>query len=466
MRKPPKCCHGYIDCRGKPRWYLRRPGFKQVPLAGLPWSPEFMAAYEGAMTGQKIEPGKSKIKPGSVSDLIVIYYQTAAFTRLSDATRQTYRGILERFRGDYGEHPVARLEVHHITAILDKKAATPAAANNLRRMLRSIMKLAKKRKMIEVNPMTEVEPIRYKVKGFKDWPDAEIKLFTDHYAAGTRERLAFELLLCAGPRRSDVIRLGPQHDSGGRLVYRQKKTGAEIDIPLLPQLEAAIAAIPSLSEQKFFLETQFGEAFTETGFYNWFTDKARKAGVPKGRSPHGLRKACCRRLAEAGCSPHEIMSVSGHETLKEVERYTKAANRAQLANSAMAALQTAQNEALNLAKCGSELANRPGIVSQSAIQVPVSKQEKGSGWRRGRDSNPRDGYPPTRVPGVRLQPLGHLSDAPRKKAHALLASGLAEGELCAFNHSATSPLRRRRRCARAHYSERRYGRKPDAFART
>ena len=32
------------------------------------------------------------------------------------------------------------------------------------------------------------------------------------------------------------------------------------------------------------------------------------------------------------------------------------------------------------------------------------------GWRRGRDSNPRDGVPPTRVPGVRLQPLGHLSN--------------------------------------------------------
>ncbi len=33
-------------------------------------------------------------------------------------------------------------------AILYKKAATPAAANNLRRMPRAIMKLAKQRKMI------------------------------------------------------------------------------------------------------------------------------------------------------------------------------------------------------------------------------------------------------------------------------------------------------------------------------
>ena len=30
-------------------------------------------------------------------------------------------------------------------------------------------------------------------------------------------------------------------------------------------------------------------------------------------------------------------------------------------------------------------------------------------WRTGRDSNPRDGLPPTHFPGARLRPLGHLS---------------------------------------------------------
>ena len=34
-------------------------------------------------------------------------------------------------------------------------------------------------------------------------------------------------------------------------------------------------------------------------------------------------------------------------------------------------------------------------------------------WRRDRDSNPGDGFPPTRVPGVRLRPLGHLSGTAR-----------------------------------------------------
>jgi integrase len=171
-------------------------------------------------------------------------------------------------------------------------------------------------------------------------------------------------MLCAAPRRSDVVRLGPQNILAGRLIYRRKKTGAEINVPLLPQLEAAISAMPTFAKQDFFLQTHFGAGFTETGFYNWFTERTREAGIPKGHSPHGLRKACCRRLAEAGCSPHEVMSVSGHVTLREVERYTKAANRARLADSAMAALQTAQ-KGVEGAKSVSESANMTWAVSQN-----------------------------------------------------------------------------------------------------
>ena len=41
-------------------------------------------------------------------------------------------------------------------------------------------------------------------------------------------------------------------------------------------------------------------------------------------------------------------------------------------------------------------------------RVPRAERRAG-GWRRERDSNPRDGFPPTHFPGVRLRPLGHLS---------------------------------------------------------
>ena len=59
------------------------------------------------------------------------------------------------------------------------------------------------------------------------------------------------------------------------------------------------------------------------------------AGLPKRCSAHGLRKASCRRFAEAGCSGNEIMAISGHSTMKELVRYTKAADQSRLARNAM-----------------------------------------------------------------------------------------------------------------------------------
>src|SRR2546421_274853 len=40
------------------------------------------------------------------------------------------------------------------------------------------------------------------------------------------------------------------------------------------------------------------------------------------------------------------------------------------------------------------------------------RQKKQESWRREWDSNPRYGFPYTRFPSVRLQPLGHLSHQP------------------------------------------------------
>ena len=42
-----------------------------------------------------------------------------------------------------------------------------------------------------------------------------------------------------------------------------------------------------------------------------------------------------RRLAEAGCTAHEIAAITGHASLKEIEHYTKAVDQQKLAASAM-----------------------------------------------------------------------------------------------------------------------------------
>lgn len=143
---------------------------------------------------------------------------------------------------------------------------------------------------------------------------------------GTKPRLAFALLLYMACRREDATRLGPQHIRGGRFRCVQKNEYREpiaVDVPVFPDLTDAIAALPS--SHLTFLVTDDGKPFSTADFGNRFRGWCDQAG---------LRKATAARLAERGCTPHEIMAVTGHQTLEEVERYTREAQRAGLAHSA------------------------------------------------------------------------------------------------------------------------------------
>ena len=159
---------------------------------------------------------------------------------------------------------------------------------------------------------------------------------SSHHPIGSRARLALALLLYTAQRRSDVVRMGRQHVRDGVVHVRQLKTGAALAIPLHPALVAVIEATPN--EHLTFLTTSFGKPFTTPGFGNWFREQGNAAGLPRCCASHGLRKAACRRLAEAGCSANVIAAVSGHRTLSEVSRYTKAADQERMARDAMSTL--------------------------------------------------------------------------------------------------------------------------------
>src|SRR5262249_8965815 len=137
-------------------------------------------------------------------------------------------------------------------------------------------------------------------------------------------------------RRGDVIRMGRQHIRDGVLTITQQKTGVPVVVPVHPELRAAIDA--SAGTNLTFLVTERGRPFPGHSFTAWFRKHCDDAGLPKRCVVHGLRKAAARRLAEAGCTVHEIAAITGHTTLKEVERYTKAFDRERLARAAMGRL--------------------------------------------------------------------------------------------------------------------------------
>jgi integrase len=276
---------------------------------------------------------------------VQIYYASDEWTALAPQSQRTYRHILEHFREEHGERPVALLERDHVKAMVSAKAATPAAANKFRKLLSVLMQVAVDKGWRKDNPVAGVKGIRIKSEGFKTWSEDHIAQYEVKHEVDTKARLALALLLYTGQRRGDVIRMGRQHIRDGVLTIRQQKTGMEVAIPIHPKLQECLAAAPR--NHLTFLVTEYGQPFTPAGFTNWFRDRCAFAGLPTGLSPHGLRKAMCRRLAEAGCTPHAIMAISGHKSLAEVTRYTEAASRLRLARDAMRTITVAERRTRN-----------------------------------------------------------------------------------------------------------------------
>lgn len=343
--KKPKYVHVYNDRHGKPRIYVRQPGRPQIALPGPLYSEAFWIAYHKAKEGVPNDPpqvGTSRTKAGTIGALISDYYASSLFTALEASTQATYRGQLERFREEHGDKPVARIEPRHIDIILGKEAAkSPSAASNLRKRLATLMQCAVKWKYRTDNPMLYVDRIKYKTAGIRTWTDDDVAKFRAHWKDDTPQRIAFEILLYTGLRRSDAVRVGRQHVQNDHIVISTKKSGetVQLQIPVHPDFRAFLDTIKH--GHLNFIVTGRGAARTEQGFTNWIIEAARDAGLPPKSSPHGVRKAACRMLAEAGCSALEIMSITGHRDIKEIELYCRAANAKHLAASGIKKLKGA-----------------------------------------------------------------------------------------------------------------------------
>lgn len=336
-RKLPPYCNYERNRHGTVYVRFRRRGISRY-FKSTPGTPEFNAEYAGFLSGLKTDIegiGRERTRPGSIKALVALYYASPTFRGLAESTRTTYRGILNRFVGKHHDKQVRTLERRHVRTIIGSMADRPQAANNLLSVLRLILDLACDIDMVPVNVARGVKGYPTKTKGFHTWTEEEIARFMAHHPEGSRARLAVMLLLYTGQRRGDVVRIGWQHIRKGRLCITQSKTGEVVDIPVHPELLAELRCAPR--DNLTLLVTKHGKPFTPAGFGNWFRDRCNEAGL-KHCSSHGLRKALSRRLAESDRTPHQIQAVTGHTTLKEVERYTREANRADLADKAIGAL--------------------------------------------------------------------------------------------------------------------------------
>ena len=326
---------------GKPYYYFRKPGCARLKLPGPPGSEAFMAAYQTALTASTppSDIGVTRNAPGTIAALVAMFANSSTFKyELAADTKRPMWGILQRFRDEHGSKRVALIRREHVLAILEGRP--PFARRNWLHVIRHLMRFALSVNMITDDPTRDVKArIPRKGEGYRAWGEEQIAAFRAHHKLGTRPWLAIELLLNTAQRRGDVVRMGPQHVRNGRLHVRQQKTGASLRLPIFPELQEAIYAMPSAGRHLTFLVTSTGKPFSPGFFTNWFRSVCNEAGL-SGFSAHGLRKASLTRLAEAGCSVHEIAAFSGHKTLAEIAHYTRSVEQEALAEAAMAKART------------------------------------------------------------------------------------------------------------------------------
>lgn len=322
-------------------FYFRRRGYPRIRLPGYPGSKEFMAAYQKALATEREQVGASRTIPRSMKALAIAWRASSQFKGLTAASQKTYNRLIENFLERHGYKAAATAEPRHILAILESMSDTPAQANALRNVLRQMFQYAFEHGWRQDNPVKDIKKLKYRKNPFPTWSEEDIRIFENFWPIGSRARLALALFLYTGQRRSDVIRMGPKHVSGGGIDVVQLKTGKHLHIPMHPELKEILEKHSITAEA--FLMTQQGRPFASgNAFYNWFKKCAIKAGIQATLGPHGLRKAAARRLAEAGCTTHQIAAITGHQSLAEVERYTREVSQRKVAAEAILKLGSAE----------------------------------------------------------------------------------------------------------------------------
>lgn len=339
--------NAFRDRHGKLRHYFRKRGSDKIPLPGLPGSDEFMAAYHAALAGvdAKQQIGSARTKPGTVNAAIVGYYTSAVFQEMASGTKVQRRAILERFRNANGDNLLHNLERRHIVKMLGQLG--PHARRNWLATLRGLLDFAVAEGFIKENPTADIKMKAPKTEGHRPWTEDEIARYETAHPIGSKARLALALPLYTALRKSDFLKVGPQHIRDGILHVTQQKTGEKLQLPIRSELQEILGATPC--NHLTFLVSTTGGPYSPNGFWDQFRRWCDEAGLPKDCTVHGLRATCATRLAHAGATPHQIKAWTGHKSLSQVQHYTRGADQLRLASEAVGLEQPGNKHVTNLA---------------------------------------------------------------------------------------------------------------------
>jgi integrase len=317
---------------GKTKWYFRAGNGPRIRLpddySTLPGS-EFMEAYNAALgKPQDASKPRSRYPQNTLGWLLDQYQQSVKFTNLARETRDQRTTIIKNILSKNSATRLTDITERSIRRGREKRAATPAAANNWLKTMRAAFSWGVDSGLldgvIDTDPTANVKSLSTKSTGYHTWSVEEIEAFEAHWPLGTKPRLALDLMLYTGLRRNDAYQVGLQHIKDGEIHIKTQKEGVWVYLPILPPLQDSINA--AQTGNLTLMTTHTGQPFkTNKTYGEWFVKRCREAGVPG--TAHGLRKAGAVLAAERGATVHQMMAIFGWKSEQMPTRYTEAANR-------------------------------------------------------------------------------------------------------------------------------------------
>lgn len=288
--------------------------------------------HYGAWRPQEPTPREA---PGTLGALLSAYRRSPAWKALAATTQETYTVYLRELEA-LAAAPAIELRKRDLITLRDAIASSrgPGAATGFVRAAKAMLGWATESDHLEVNPAAGLRPL--KGGHLTAWTEDDYTRALEVLAEPYRRIVI--LAAHTGQRRGDLCRMPWSAYDGRRIRLVQQKTGQPVRVPVHKDLQAELARWREDTPGLLILTPPRADSWQPEHMSREMKRVLTAAGLP-GLNVHGLRKLAANRMAEAGCTPHELSAVLGWQTLAMAALYTADANRDRLAEAAIVRLE-------------------------------------------------------------------------------------------------------------------------------
>jgi hypothetical protein len=310
-------------------WYHRA---TLARLHGDPGSAEFIADYAAA---EKLIRDRHA---GTVNSLIRSYTMSIEFEqKLAASTQGEYKRMLTKAEGEFGAMPIAALDDPRVRRdLLDwrekvARASGQREADNRLSAMSAMMTWCVDRGTLTANHLRGFKRLYHADRSEIIWLPEHITAFMR--VASIEMQRALILALHTGQREGDLLRLPWSAYKGGYIALRQGKARRHgkpaplIEIPCTAALRRMLDGMDHVSP--LILVTKTGQSFKKRYFAQLWDEATTRAGLQSVNLPgmdepvdlhfHDMRGTAVTLLSEAGCTPQQVATITGH-SLKTVHR--------------------------------------------------------------------------------------------------------------------------------------------------